>query len=142
MAGFEFRYRLSGGAPTIQTILAGTAGTALKRGDMILKDTSGQASIGISGSTQFLGVCLADYSGLTAGTSKIDVIVDTDAVYATTDANARTIGATLDISGATGAQTVTTSSNKEFVVAATKDASTAKTLVRFNVGKHLFNLAQ
>ena len=142
MAGFEFLYRLSGGAPTIQTILAGTAGTALKKGDMVLLDTSSQASLAVSGSAKFLGLVLADYSGLTAGTSKIDVITDTDAVFSVTDANARNIGATLDISGATGAQTVTTSSNKEFVVAATKDASTAKTLVRWNTGKHLFNTAQ
>lgn len=142
MAGFEFRYRASGQSPTIQSILAGTAGTALKKGDIVLKDVSGQASLGVSGSTEFLGVVLADYTGLTAGTSKIDVITDPDAVYAVSDANARILGATLDITGASGAQGVTTSSNKEFVVAATKGSNSDPTLVRFNVGKHLFNLAQ
>lgn len=137
MAGFTFRYRLSHGTPTIQQIVS--AETSWKKGDMALLNASSQAAIGATGSATFLGVVLADYSSLAAGTDKVDVIVDTDAVYAVTDANARNIGATLDISGATGAQTVTTSSNKEFVVAATKGATSDKTLVRWNVGKH-FNL--
>lgn len=140
MAGFEFRYKLSGGPPTIQSLV--TAATSWKKGDTVMLDWQGRAALGVSGSATFLGVVQADYSGLTAGTDKVDVIVDPDAVYAVTDANARTIKATLDVSGATGAQAVTTSSNKEFVVVATKAASTDKTLVKFNVGKHVHSLAQ
>lgn len=139
MAGFEFRYRLSGGPPTIQDVVSGTA--TWKKGDMAILNVSSQAVLGATGSATFLGVVEADYSGLTAGTSKVQVIVDPDAVYAVTDANARNIGATLDISGASGAQGVTTSSNKEFIVVATKAAAADKTFVKFNVGEHIHNKA-
>lgn len=142
MAGFEFRYKLSGGPPTIQRIAAGTAGLDLKKGDTIILDATSEASLGVSGSATFLGVVTADYTSLTQATDKIDVITDVDAVYAVTDANARKIGATLDVSGASGAQTVTTSSNKEFVVVATKNAAADKTLVKFNLGEMYFNLAR
>ena len=62
-------------------------------------------------------------------------------VYEIYDQNARVKGATLDLAGATGAMTVATSSNKEFVVV---EASTATepTLLRFNHGAHLDLTAQ
>lgn len=140
MAGFEFRYKLSGGPPTIQQIVTGTA--TWKKGDMALKSASSQVILGATGSATFLGVVCADYSSLTVGTDKVDVITDPDAVYAVTDANARSIGATLDIAGASGAQGVASSSNKEFVVVATKDANADKTLVKFNTDVQLFEQAQ
>lgn len=140
MAGFEFRYRLSGGPPTIQDVVSGTA--TWKKGDMALLGVANTAILGVTGSATFLGVVEADYSGLTAGTSKVQVIVDPDAVYACTDANARNIGASLDIAGASGAQSLASSSNKEFVVVATKAAAADKTLVKFNIGKHLHNVAK
>ena len=139
MAGFEYRYKLSGGVPTVQSVVSGL--TAWKKGDMAIKGASSTALLGATGSATFLGAVLADYSGLSAGTDKIDVIVDPDAVYAVADASARNIGATLDISGATGAQTVATSSNKEFLVVATKNNSSENTLVKFNVGKQIHNVA-
>lgn len=139
-AGFEFRYKQSGGVPTVQSIVSGTS--AWKKGDTAILNASNQAILGVSGSATFVGVVIADYSGLTAGTDKVEVLTDPDAVYAVTDANARNINATLDVSGNTGAQTVTTSSNKEFQVVATKGAATDKTLVRFNTGKHIFSKAQ
>lgn len=140
---FQFRYRLNGGAPTVQQIAAGTAGLTLKRGDLVLKDTNGEASLGVAGSGSFLGVVLADYSGLTQTTSLISVITDPDAVYEVNDGTARKLGATLDLGGTgSGVQGVTTSSGKEFVVVATKGSATDKTLVRFNTGKHLLNTAQ
>jgi hypothetical protein len=57
------------------------------------------------------------------------------------DPVARLKGATLDIAGTTGAQTIAASSNKEFVVFAESTAA-EETLVCFNVGKHLDNTAQ
>ena len=62
-------------------------------------------------------------------------------MYGVDDANARVLGATLDLSGATGAQAVAASSNKEFVVVAPSSAS-EETLVRINVGKAFANKAQ
>lgn len=138
MAGFAFRERPSGAAPTIQDITFKDTET-ISTGDMVNLE-SGEADLGATADTNFLGVALETVAGVDS-TTKIKVITDPDAVYAVTDANARAIGATLDLTGATGAQGVTTSSNKEFVVVADSTAS-QETLVRFNVGKHWLNKAQ
>lgn len=138
MAGFTFRYRKGGGAPTIQKIIA--ADTSFKKGDLVNLE-SGQADLAVTSDANLLGVVLATYSGLTAGTDKIEVITDPDAVYGVTDANARAIGATLDIAGASGAQGVAASSNKEFVVEADSTAA-QETLVKINADAHYDSKAQ
>jgi uncharacterized Zn finger protein len=138
MAGFTYRYRLSGGAPTIMVLKAKDTET-LTKGDMLNVET-GEVDLGATADTAFVGVCL-DTGARVDSTTDVAFIADDDAVYAVTDANARVAGATLDLTGATGAQGVTTSSNKEFVVVAPSSAS-EETLVRFNVGKHLFNVAK
>jgi len=132
MAGFTFRYRTSGGAPTIKTLKAGATATITK-GDMV-SISSGKAILGATSATAMLGVVL-DTGARTQDVSDITFISDPDAVYAVTDANARVAGATLDIAGATASQGVAASSNKEFVVVAPSTA-TQETLVRFNVGHH------
>lgn len=137
MAGFRFAYRTSGGQPTIKSILYKDTET-LSKGD-IANLESGTVDLGATADTNLLGVILNTQAG-TSGVTKAEVITDADAVYEVTDANARNAGATLDLTGSTGAQGVTTSSNKEFVVVATKTSS-QKTLVRFNVGKHHENVA-
>jgi len=137
MAGFRFAYRLSGGAPTIQKLLFKDTET-LTRGDMVNLE-SGEVDLLAAADTAGLGAVQETKAG-TDSTTYIEVITDADAVYEVDDANARLKGATLDISGATGAQTVTTSSQKNFVVQAPSSA-TEPTLVRFNVGKHVDNVA-
>lgn len=132
MAGFTFRYRTSGGAPTIKVLKAKDTET-LTKGDMLNLEV-GEVDLGATADTNFLGVCL-DTGARTDSTSDVTFIADADAVYGVTDANARVAGATLDIAGATGAQGVAASTNKEFVVVAPSSA-TQETLVRFNVGKH------
>lgn len=131
-AGFRFRFRLNGGRPTIQYLTFKDTET-LTKGDMVNLET-GEVDLGANNDTALLGIALETKSG-TDSTTTIACIVDADAVYGVYDANARVKGATLDLSGATGAQTVATSSKKEFVVV---EASTAseETLVRFNVGHH------
>lgn len=136
--GFTFRFRESGGAPTILDLLFKDTET-LTKGDLVNLET-GEVDLLAAGDTNGLGVVLETKAG-TDSTTRIKVIVDVDAVYGVTDANARLLGATLDISGATGAQTVTTSSGKEFVVAR-ESSATEETLVKFNTGKHAFNKAQ
>lgn len=138
MAGFTFRYRLSGGAPTVQVLKAKDTET-LTKGDLLNLET-GEVDLGATADTNLLGVCL-DTAARTDSTTDVYVITDADAVYGVADANARVKGATLDISGATGAQAVAASSNKEFVVVAPSTA-TEETLVRVNVGKHADNKAQ
>ena len=137
-AGFRYRGRKSGGPPTIQNILCKDTET-LSKGDMANLE-SGEIDLGATGDTNFLGVILETQAG-TDSTTRYQVIVDSDAIYGVYDANARLKGATLDISGATGAQTVATSSNKEFVVWAESTAA-EETLVCFNTGKHHDNKAQ
>lgn len=135
--GFKFRFRSGGGKPTTQRLLfQGTE--ILTKGDMVSLDT-GEVDLAVTTDTALLGIVEETISG-TDSTTYIDVIVDGDAVYGVYDATARVKGATLDIAGTTGAQTIATSSNKEFVVYAPSTA-TEETLVRFNIGKHHENLA-
>lgn len=128
MAGFTFAYRESGGGPTIMDLVFKDTET-LTKGDMVNLET-GQLDLAATGDAGLLGVALETKAGTTAVTL-LKCITDTDAVYSVADANARVMGATLDITGATGAQTVTTSSNKEFVVVATSSA-TEDTLVKIS----------
>lgn len=137
MAGFMFAYRLSGAAPTIQDLLFKDTET-LSKNDMANLET-GEVDLGAAADTAFLGSVQETIAG-TDSTTRIKVITDADAVYSVVDANARLKGATLDIAGATGAQTVAASSGKEFVVQAESTAA-EETLVRFNVGKHVDNVA-
>lgn len=137
MAGFKYRYRENGGTPSIQSVIMGSA--SLTAGDTVNLAT-GQAVLGVTTNTNFIGVVAETKTG-TIGTTRIQVYADPDAVFGVTDLNARVIGAPLDVAGATGAQAVAASVNKEFVVAADSSA-TEETLVRFNVGKHHKNKAQ
>lgn len=138
MAGFTFRYRLGGGAPTIRTLKAKNTETITK-GDMVNLE-SGELDLGAAGDTGLYGVAL-DTGARVDSTTDITFISDEDAVYAVADANARVDGAPLDLAGATGAQGVAAASGKEFVVVAPSSA-TEETLVRINVGKHPANKAQ
>lgn len=137
---FEFAYRRSGGSPTIQRLTVSGATTSLKKGDLV-NLSAGQVALAATGNTNLVGVVLETNTALVAGTSKISVITDPDAVYRVTDNNARSIGATLDVAGASGAQAVAASTNKEFVVVE-DSSSTQPTLVEFNVGKHFLSKAQ
>jgi len=130
--GFRFRFRISGAPPTLQKITVADA--AFVRGDMANLE-SGQLDLAVTTDAAIVGMINETKSGMTTGTDTIEVITDGDAVYGVYDANARLIGATLDISGATGAQTVATSSGKEFVVYATSSA-TEETLVMINRDAH------
>lgn len=132
MAGFKFAYRESGGAPTIRDLLYKDTET-LTKGDIANLET-GELDLAASGDTALLGVVLETQAG-TGSTTRANVIVDSDAVYSVVDANARLTGATLDLSGATGAQAVTTSSNKDFVVVA-ESSATEPTLVKIRPGVH------
>lgn len=141
MAGFTFRYRISGGAPTVQSIQLKDA-EAITKGDFLNLE-SGELDLAATADTNLVGVACQTYTAaqVTALTTEIEAITDPDAVYGVVDLNAREIGDTLDLTGATGAQGVTTSSNKEFVVV-TDSSATEETLVRVNIGKHYQNKAQ
>lgn len=135
--GFRFRGRVCGAPPTIQDLLFKDTET-LTKGDLVNLET-GEVDLLATGDTNALGVVLETIAG-TDSTTRIRVIVDADAIYGVYDANARLKGATLDVAGTTGAMTIATSSNKNFVVYAESTAA-EETLVVFNVGKHHNNVA-
>lgn len=130
--GFRFAYRLSGGAPTIQEFVFQDTETITK-GDLVSIE-SGLADLAASNDTTLAGVALETVAG-TTNVSKIRVITDADAVYAVDDANARLAGATLDITGTTGQQTIAASSDVDVIVVAASSA-TEPTLVQIAHGEH------
>ena len=137
--GFRFRYRLSTPAmATIQTLTIKDTET-LTKGDLVNLET-GEIDLAATSDANLVGVVLETKAG-TDSTTTYRVITDADAVYGVYDANARAIGATLDIAGATGAQTVAASSNKEFIVVASS-AADEETLVMINNDAHFMAKAQ
>jgi len=71
----------------------------------------------------------------TDSVTKFRCVTDPDAVYGTYDANARVIGAPLDISGATGAMIAGANTNSDLTVVADSTA-TEETLVMITAGEH------
>lgn len=132
--GFRFRYRLCGAPPTIQTLTIKDDET-LTKGDLVNLE-SGEIDLAATNDTGILGVVLETKAG-TDSTTTYKVITDADAVYGVYDANARAIGATLDIAGTTGAMTVAASSNVDLIVVANSTAS-EETLVMIAHGEHPF----
>ena len=130
--GFHFRYRLSGGPPTIQDILAADTATYYK-GDLVNLET-GELDPAATDDSALLGAVVETISA-TDSTTYVRVITDPDAVYGVYDANARLVGATLDLSGSAGAYTVGASSNVDLMVVASSSA-TEETLVMIAHGEH------
>lgn len=134
-AGFRYRGRVSKMPPTIQTLTIKDSET-LTKGDLVTLE-SGEIDLAATDDSTILGVVLNTAAG-TDSTTTYEVIVDADAIYGVYDANARVKGATLDISGTTGAMTVATSSNADLTVYAPSSASD-ETLVMITHGEHADN---
>jgi len=134
-AGFRFRGRVSKMPPTIQTLTIKDTET-LTKGDLVNLE-SGEIDLAATNDNALLGVVLNTAAG-TDSTTTYEVIVDADAIYGVYDASARVKGATLDISGTTGAMTVTTSSNADVTVYAPSSAD-EETLVMITHGEHADN---
>lgn len=133
--GFRFRYRLSGAPPTIQKILSKDTATHTQ-GDLVNLET-GEIQIAATNDVALVGAVQETISA-TDSTTYVSVIVDADAVYGVYDANARLVGATLDLAGTTGAMTVAASSNIDLMVVANSSA-TEETLVMIAHGEHFTN---
>lgn len=130
---FQFAYKMSGGAPTIYNLPV-KADAVISVGEIVNLE-SGYVDGGATADTALVGISLeaADNTGGSSGDLDVRCIVDPDAVYAVTDANARVAGATLDL--ATGAQGLAASSNADLVVVAPSSA-TEDTLVRIVRSQH------
>ena len=120
--GFEWRYNVSGGRPLILRFLMKDSET-LTRGDMLNLE-SGEVDLMVTTDVAAVGVFVGPENpddatdgqpGVVSGTDSttlVKAIVNPDAVYADpNDTSARLAGALLDISGATGAQTIASASN-------------------------------
>jgi len=151
--GFDWRYNISGGRPLILTFAMKDTET-FTRGDMMNVE-SGEVDLAVTTDAVIAGIFVGPENpedavdgkpGTLAGTDSttiVKVIVNPDAVYA--DANdtvARLAGALLDISGATGAQTVAASSNTEFVVVERKRQASDETRLQICSSAHYLAKAQ
>ena len=107
MAGFAWRYNLSGnGAPLIQSFFMKDTET-LTKGDIGNVET-GEIDLAVTSDAALAGAIMGafnpsdeDPAGKVSGTDSttlVKVIINPDAVYGVTDANARQPGALLDIS--------------------------------------------
>ena len=151
--GFEWRYNVSGGRPLILTFLMADTET-FTRGDM-MNVASGEVDLAATADVGLAGIFIGPENpddavdgkpGTVAGTDSttiVKVIVNPDAVYADpNDTVARLAGALLDISGATGAQTVAASSNTEFVVVERKRQASDETRLQIASTSHYLAKAQ
>jgi len=136
--GFHFRYRLCGQPPTIREYQS--ADTEVFNAGDLVEVASGLIDLAATDDDMLLGA-VTEYVSSTASTTWVKVIVDDDAVYAVTDANARTEGSKLDLAGATGAMTVGADSNHDLLVVCNSSA-TEPTLVRIIPGAHAFNIVK
>ena len=131
--GFHFRYRLCGEPPTIAEFTFQDT-EVITAGDLVAVQ-SGYADLAATNDADLCGAAVETVSGTTL-VSKVKIITDWDAVYAVTDANARTVGTKFDIAGATGAMTLATDSNHDVIVVANSSA-TEPTLVMIIQGEHV-----
>jgi uncharacterized protein YbcI len=132
MSGFEFRYRLGGGAPTIESLPFKNRRT-LEAGDMLTMDT-GEVALAATGDEGFLGVAL-EATNATLAHGKLKVITDADAVYAVHNGHGRSTDDTVDLTGGTGGQGIGDGPNGDLSVVRESD-DTQETLVRISAGKH------
>jgi len=151
--GFKWRYNVSGGRPLILKFLMKDSET-FTRGDMLNLE-SGEVDLMVTTDLAAVGVFVGPddpddatdgQPGVVAGTDSttlVQVIANPDAVYADpNDTNARLAGALLDISGTTGAQTIASASNNEFVVVERKRQSSDETRVQFTAPTHYLSKVQ
>lgn len=127
---FEWAYSLDGSDPVIQTFVV-KASAVLSEGEMVNLE-SGEVDAGVTNDAAFVGIAVADCDNTADGES-VRCIVNRFAVYKCTDANARTVGDTLDL--ASGGLGVTTNSNADLLVVKSSSA-TEPTYVMVTVGNH------
>lgn len=130
--GFKYEGRLSGGPDLMMSLLFKDTET-LTKGDLVNLE-SGTLDLGATNDAAFVGAARETKAG-TTGVTLMEVYWSPDAIYSVYDANARAMGATLDIAGATGAMTVAASSNVDLIVVGGLLA-TERTLVMFAPGEH------
>jgi len=131
--GFNWAYNMHGGDPIVHVYVMQDTET-LTKGDLISLQTSGRADLAATADTDMVGMMLGPDTpsegkvgepGVVEGTTavtRVKVQINPDAVYEDIDdTSARNPGVTLDISGATGAMALATSSNTDVIVVGRKE---------------------
>lgn len=111
-AGFTFQGTMDGGADPLIRLIPVVDTAVIPAGALVNLET-GEADLAVTGDSALLGVAVEAVDNTDDG-EYIHVICNPLAIYSVTDANARVMGATLDI--ATGALGVATSSNADLIV--------------------------
>ncbi len=128
MSGFIWAYNEGGGAPLIQTFVV--KASAVLTEFCLLNFESGEADLAATNDSALLGASVEAVDNTVDG-HLVRAVINMDAVFAVADANARTVGDTLDIG--TGALTVAATSNADLVVVRSSGAN-EPTYVKFTAG--------
>jgi RNA polymerase sigma factor (sigma-70 family) len=128
--GFHFRYCVSGNPPATRRFTPSSE-PALVPGDMASL-VGGVPALAATGDRAFLG-CVIER--VASPEPNVNVVVTEDAVYAVADRHARSVGASLDLAGGSGEQTVSEPVNNDFEVVADSTAD-QETLLRIAFGRH------
>ena len=125
--GFEFVGTIDGSQPIILKMPV-AAGNTVAVGTMV-STASGAVAVSVTNDTAIMGVAIS------AGGAEetVAVIMNPNAIYKVTDANARVAGAALDL--ATGARGVASATNTDLRVYANSSA-TQETFVVIATGEH------
>ena len=123
----------------------------LTKGDLLSLQTNGRADLAATADTDLVGLMQGPEDpkdakvgepGVVEGTTavtKVKVIISPDAIYEDRDdTNARDPGVTLDISGATGAMALATSSNTDVIVVGRKEQSADPTRFIIIQSSHIY----
>ena len=128
-AGFTWAGSLDGSEPIIQKFVV-KASAVISKGEMCNLE-SGEADAAATGDTGLIGAAVEAVDNTVDG-HYVHVIINPNAIYRVTDANARVPGALLDL--ASGALGVAADSNHDLMVTNSSTA-TEDTLVTLN-GTH------
>lgn len=129
MAGFQWAGSLDGSEPIVQEFVVADT-VVLSRGELVNLE-SGEVDAAATADTALVGIAAVAVDNTDDGES-VKVIINPGAIYAVTDANARSAGDTLDIGS--GGLTVAASSNADLLVVSDSTAD-EPTRVTFN-GTH------
>jgi RNA polymerase sigma factor (sigma-70 family) len=130
--GFTFRYRLCGGDPTVRPLPFDRASVPAP-GDIVSWDGR-VVRPARPGDAGFVGAAVEGENGR-ATQSRLEVIVDHDAVYAVRDPRGRSVGARLDVAGEPGCQRLVDSGQGCLEVVG-RSSSPSETLVRICDAMH------
>jgi len=148
--GFNWAYNLYGGRPQIDVLVMQDTET-LTKGDLLSAQTNGRADLAATNDADMIGLmqgpenpadATVGQPGVVAGTTavtRVKVLVSPDAVYEDVDdTNARNLGVTLDISGATGAMALAADSNSDVRVIGRKEQNADPTRFMIIQAEHVY----